>query len=790
MSFDPYYQWLGIAPTEQPPNHYQLLGLELFEENSNVIENAADRQMAFIRSVQSGQHQAESQQLLNEIAIARRVLLEPHSKLEYDHSLRPVDPVVNAELIAEPPATSPQPPPANPERRSDRACERVPARPPPAPTELRQADPSAQPPVYTPRPKQPRKSALPMLIAGGIGLVFVVIAVGLIASRFSAAPDQAKKRDDKSRTKDKQAKKQPDRSTRKTKHVAKGHKQQTKTSKAAPKNSQRSKPKTQPKLAPRRKTKQVAQKTGTKQKGKQGTTSTVRLTLPGGVELASARVTVRRRLGQTLRAAKDAASRSQLAKQLVLRADMVKEASEKYATLLEARDLAVLATDQALLSTILNKLTNEFQLDEHQLRAETISKLVTETTADRALADLFTTIEDDIERAVEADKYEAALELCQAGTECATKTKDLALRRAALSTTRQVQSIFKAYEIVIPHLGTLQTNANDPAANGAVGKFLCFQKRDWEKGMGHLKKGTSLSELAAKELDPTTSPEELSAEWLKASIQLSGIEKDAARDRGVYWLRKEQRKAEETDRSKIFKKLRSLGQSYRLNSVDWRRGNPLRRRLLDKTQGFVFLTRIGGAFEGGGERLLLSVDTHWNFGGFAAKTIAGRATVLRIGTRGRFPGRVREYVWNRRSPGKIRMIHKSRGFCFLTSVAGAFEGGGESVRVTLEKDGYWYLSGHAQQSLGAHAISVQLVGIRRLEYEVKEHVWYRGKETVKMIRADEGFCFLNGISGAYEGMGEVVQCDIGPDGYWRLNGNAGKHIGCSAISIRMIGAWP
>jgi hypothetical protein len=26
--FDPYYHWLGIAPKDQPPNHYRLLGVE------------------------------------------------------------------------------------------------------------------------------------------------------------------------------------------------------------------------------------------------------------------------------------------------------------------------------------------------------------------------------------------------------------------------------------------------------------------------------------------------------------------------------------------------------------------------------------------------------------------------------------------------------------------------------------------------------------------------------------------------------------------------------------------
>src|SRR5690242_13944395 len=49
-TFDPYYTWLGIPPAHQPPNLYRLLGLQLFEPNFDVIENAADRQMLHVRS--------------------------------------------------------------------------------------------------------------------------------------------------------------------------------------------------------------------------------------------------------------------------------------------------------------------------------------------------------------------------------------------------------------------------------------------------------------------------------------------------------------------------------------------------------------------------------------------------------------------------------------------------------------------------------------------------------------------------------------------------------------------
>ena len=86
--FDPYYQWLGIPQEERPINKYRLLALQVFESDEDVIANAADRQMAFIRTFQSGSHSAESQMLLNELSSARVTLLNKQSKAEYDQQLR------------------------------------------------------------------------------------------------------------------------------------------------------------------------------------------------------------------------------------------------------------------------------------------------------------------------------------------------------------------------------------------------------------------------------------------------------------------------------------------------------------------------------------------------------------------------------------------------------------------------------------------------------------------------------------------------------------------------------
>ena len=111
--FDPYYSWLGIPPDEQPPNHYRLLGLRLFEDNVEAIQNAADRQMAYLRTFQTGRHSSLSQKLLNEIAAARVCLSNAPKKAAYDAALW---------QRMQPLPVAPSPPPASaPPTPDDRA---------------------------------------------------------------------------------------------------------------------------------------------------------------------------------------------------------------------------------------------------------------------------------------------------------------------------------------------------------------------------------------------------------------------------------------------------------------------------------------------------------------------------------------------------------------------------------------------------------------------------------------------------------------------------------------------
>ncbi|HZZ73489.1 MAG TPA: hypothetical protein VFE24_14640 [Pirellulales bacterium] len=85
--FDPYYQWLGIPPAEQPPHHYRLLSLSLFEPNPELIALSAERQRRFLEAQQTPENSLLVGQILSAIKQAETCLQNPAQKANYDRNL-------------------------------------------------------------------------------------------------------------------------------------------------------------------------------------------------------------------------------------------------------------------------------------------------------------------------------------------------------------------------------------------------------------------------------------------------------------------------------------------------------------------------------------------------------------------------------------------------------------------------------------------------------------------------------------------------------------------------------
>jgi len=190
--FDPYHKWLGISPLHQPPNHYRLLSLDLYESDPDVIEASVDRIVAFLQDVAAGPQAKESQKLLNEIAGARLCLLDASQKPAYDAKL-------GAELAQAiwPPGDESEPapaPPLAPAFAIDTGATSV-AKPPPVrePTTKRPAVTAARNRARSSPPRETNKrgkqQASPLLllsfISGG-GLLIIAVVFALLSGNSAA----------------------------------------------------------------------------------------------------------------------------------------------------------------------------------------------------------------------------------------------------------------------------------------------------------------------------------------------------------------------------------------------------------------------------------------------------------------------------------------------------------------------------------------------------------------------------------------------------------------------------
>ncbi len=80
------------------------------------------------------------------------------------------------------------------------------------------------------------------------------------------------------------------------------------------------------------------------------------------------------------------------------------------------------------------------------------------------------------------------------------------------------------------------------------------------------------------------------------------------------------------------------------------------------------------------------------------------------------------------------------------------------------------------------------MGMPKLGAAVETHWWHQGEPPVKLIRQEDGFCALTGVTGRFQGGGELVRVYVADDGYWYLVGRSGaSDVAAECIVIRYRG---
>lgn len=206
---------------------------------------------------------------------------------------------------------------------------------------------------------------------------------------------------------------------------------------------------------------------------------------------------------------KSAADRKAFAAKLLKQGAEEEDGTTRYVLLDEARRIAARNGDSDTALRAVKETSRRFHVDILALREETTSALTKSLSDVPAAVELTEHCFDLVLDAVRADRYRLAADAGASAASAARRSGDKWLQRRARETKSGVKAIEREFKKLAPMHTKLLESPDDPDANLAVGRFLCFYKGEWTKGLPLLAKASDadLEAVANLELDPSASAE-------------------------------------------------------------------------------------------------------------------------------------------------------------------------------------------------------------------------------------------------------------------------------------------
>jgi hypothetical protein len=261
--------------------------------------------------------------------------------------------------------------------------------------------------------------------------------------------------------------------------------------------------------------------------------------VPGKAARESAAALVEDVYGDEIKAARSQAGKLALVDKLLAAADGEKKAAQRYALLNRARLLAITSGDLAATRRAADEMINSFQIDAEKANVAVL-QAVAGTASGAQNGPVAQFAASLMEDSILADRFDLAEQLHGVAMRAAQKAKDLAMTRRLERRGKDLQRILEESRAIGDAQAALARNPGDPEANLTVGKFDCFTKRDWEKGLPLLARGSDagLKAAAVKEAaGPGTADDrlELADLWWQLAEERPGNSQEAMRLRARKW---------------------------------------------------------------------------------------------------------------------------------------------------------------------------------------------------------------------------------------------------------------
>jgi hypothetical protein len=270
-----------------------------------------------------------------------------------------------------------------------------------------------------------------------------------------------------------------------------------------------------------------------------------RLPVPDESELQQAAVLCRGIYGDQHKAARTPEEKRALAKKMLEQSgDLAADPAGTYVLLRAARETAALAGDVDTAFHVILELAAMFRVEPLPLQVKTLEQAALQAGSEsqrQAICNHALRLGD---QALTKDDFAHAQRLFALAQNLARRDRQGQDLGRVFRKLEELQRMRTAQQRINKHAYTLVRTPDDPAANAAVGKYLCLVKRDWDRGLARLVRGddAGLRRLAQTELRrPATNQQVLDLAdlwWDWADNAALPLEQVGARQRAAEWYRK------------------------------------------------------------------------------------------------------------------------------------------------------------------------------------------------------------------------------------------------------------
>ena len=623
--FDPYHAWLGIPPKDQPPNHYRLLGLELWEADRKVIVAAVKQRTAQVKSKQAGEHTSEARRLLVTIGVAGACLLTSEKKDGYDRALRTElgktrhghqkGPVKTRDGVATAPQQNksahpiPVAKPLTPAKHAPKkqAQQPVAAQPAAAPAPTSQPDwnpgPKSKPEQAAPasggcpqiatasfrgyrRRKRRNKPSWLMPVGLLVSVVVAVVAIGIFsggrAETDTTYPEVAadptgvttdERPTEASPTTEVATDERPAEASPTTATVDFDRERSLADLLADSSDSNELTDESWAGLFDDESVADESEPPNAFTDESQSASAVVtapesrRRPVPSQEAQDEAKGIARQIFRDDISAARTSEAKIELARKFISYAEHVKkDPAAQFTLLILARDLAASTGNSQLSLQTVNQLANEYEVDALEMKSHTIERAIDSARNAQVLHRLMETSRELIDEAARESRYEIALDLVRTSLKQAKQMRSEGLANEYSKLLKSIEGRKARYEA----METLQSNPDDPDANLVVGEHLVIAEDDWEQALPHLAKGADEQLAASANMELSDLPDAmamiaLAESWEKIAIARRGKQEETVYlRRAIHWFQESLPQLDGLDRIATSKKLEELADAVEL----------------------------------------------------------------------------------------------------------------------------------------------------------------------------------------------------------------------------------